>query len=223
MKYSFILLIFCFLVLAVIQFSSCKSDISSPGSGQDSINYCGKIYHTVKVGSQTWLKENLDVGTMIMVNKNQVNNAIMEKYCYNNDSANCAVYGGLYQWNEAMAYANAPGSKGICPDGFHIPAKAEFETLAAAVSNNSNSIKAVGQGSAAGAGTNSSGFSALLAGNRYDDGYFYDLGYAANFWSSTENGNDNAYRMFLFVSYTTINLNSHINKKIGFSIRCIKD
>jgi len=208
--------------LALFLSTGCKNNPSSPGSEQDSVSYAGKIYHTVKIGNQTWLKENLDIGTMIQVDQDPLNNGTIEKYCYNNDPVNCTMYGGLYQWNEAMAYNTTPGTKGICPDGFHIPTKGDYEILTTSVSNNSNSLKALGQGAVAGTGTNTSGFSALLAGNRYNDGYFYDLHEAGNFWTSTEYGTGNAYRMFLYVSYTNIAIN-HIIKNIGFSVRCIKD
>jgi uncharacterized protein (TIGR02145 family) len=143
----------------------------------DQIYYAGKIYNTVTIGSQVWLKENLDVGTMINGTNGgtnsdgqQINNGTIEKYCYGNITANCTNYGGLYQWNEAMQYVTTEGTKGICPTGWHIPTEAEFATLATTVSNDENALKAVGQGTAPGAGTNTSGFSALLVGY-YNGGF----------------------------------------------------
>ncbi|MBK7631804.1 MAG: hypothetical protein IPJ23_14080 [Ignavibacteriales bacterium] len=90
--------------------------------GQDII-YEGKTYGTVLIGTQCWMKENLNVGTMIQGNSNQSNNGVKEKYCYNNDTANCSIYGGLYQWNEAMQYVTTEGARGICPEGW-IPTRA---------------------------------------------------------------------------------------------------
>src|ERR1035437_1793744 len=143
----------------------------------DQIYYAGKIYNTVTIGSQIWLKENLDIGTMINGTNGgtnsdgqQINNGTIEKYCYGNITANCTNYGGLYQWNEAMQYVTTEGTKGICPTGWHIPTEAEFATLATTVSNDENALKAVGQGTAPGAGTNTSGFSALLVGY-YNGGF----------------------------------------------------
>src|ERR1035437_7497296 len=121
--------------------------------------YEGKTYNTVAIGDQCWLKENLDVGTQVNGSLEQTNNGTIEKYCYNNDPANCTTYGGLYQWNEAMQYVTTPGTKGICPTGWHIPTYAELQTLATTVSNDGNALKAVGQGTGSGAGTNTSGFS----------------------------------------------------------------
>ncbi|NCS90602.1 MAG: hypothetical protein GW789_17950, partial [Ignavibacteria bacterium] len=64
-----------------------------------------------------------------------------------------------------------------------IPTKAEFETLKVSVGNDGNKLKGEDQGTGSGVGTNTSGFSALLAGNRYYSGFFYDLGNNTYFWS----------------------------------------
>jgi hypothetical protein len=66
------------------------------------VTYAGKTYNTVQIGKQCWLKENLDVGTRINGSVNQTDNGTIEKYCYNDDPANCTTYGGLYTWNESM-------------------------------------------------------------------------------------------------------------------------
>jgi uncharacterized protein (TIGR02145 family) len=60
---------------------------------------------------------------------NQTDNGTIEKYCFDNTETNCDVYGGLYQWNEMMQYSTAPGVKGICPTGWHLPTDAEWCTL----------------------------------------------------------------------------------------------
>jgi len=186
------------------------------------ITYSGKTYNTVQIGTQCWLRENLDVGTRINGSNNQTNNSTIEKYCYGDIDANCNTYGGLYQWNEAMQYVTTPGIKGICPEGWHIPTYAEFETLRTTVSNNGNSLKAIGQGTGSGAGTNTSGFTSLLAGFRYYYGIFYFLGDYSFFWSSTE-GYSN-YAGFLGLNYTDSNITLYYDvKEYGFSIRCVKD
>ena len=184
--------------------------------------YGGKTYNTVAVGSQCWLKENLDIGTMIPVSVNQSVNGTLEKYCYGNNAANCNTYGGLYQWNEVMQYVTTEKAKGICPPGWHIPTQAEFSTLATAVSNDGNTLRAVGQGTGSGAGTNTSGFSALFAGHRTYDGNFNFLGVDTYFWSSTGIDALGAYYMNMWNSTSVITIGNG-NKGYGFSIRCIKD
>src|SRR4030042_2686474 len=87
----------------------------------------GKLYRTIQIGRQCWMAENLNVGEEVD-NFNQYNNKITEKTCYDNDSINCRIYGGLYTWDEAMAY-DPTASTGVCPSGWHIPAIKEWEEL----------------------------------------------------------------------------------------------
>ncbi len=126
------------------------------------------------------------------------NNSIIEKYCYNNSTANCDIYGGLYQWNEMMQYTTTPGAQGICPaTGWHLPTDAEWtilttflggEGIAGGKMKTTGTIEAgTGLWYAPNTGaTNESGFTALPGGYRSDNGDFDGLGYYAYFWSSTE-------------------------------------
>ncbi len=213
-----------FILVSLLVFMSCKKDSNptSPTEEASTVTYSGRVYHTVKIGNQTWMKENLDVGVMIDSLQNPNNNGIIEKYCYGNDTANCNKYGGLYQWNEAMAYDTANGARGICPTGWHIPTKAEFDTLAIEEHYNGNALKAIGQGAESGTGTDSSGFSALLAGGRYYVGSFGNLGYGTVFWSSTENNWASAYYMTLWNNDRYVDMGD-LGKKYGFSVRCLKN
>jgi len=186
----------------------------------DEIRYEGKTYGTVLIGTQCWLKENLDVGTMITGSPS--NNGIIEKYCYNNVLDSCTKYGGLYRWNEAMQYVTTEGAQGICPTGWHIPTLSEFQTLAEAVNDDGNSLKTIGQGTEGGAGTNTSGFSGLLAGYRNSDSHFYYLGDYTNFSSSTESSGSFALTLDLRGSDSGILLYSD-PKEYGFSTRCLRD
>jgi uncharacterized protein (TIGR02145 family) len=189
--------------------------------GASKINYGGKDYNTVLIGEQCWLKENLDIGTMISGSSNQTNNSTMEKYCYNNDQNNCTTYGGLYQWNEAMQYVTTAGAKGICPDGWHIPTLSEFQTLEAFVGSNGNSLKDIGQGTGGGAGTNSSGFSALLTGYQFA-GSFHGFGSYTYIRSSSENNSTDAFVMYLHNTNSSLVLFANM-KEFGFPVRCLKN
>jgi uncharacterized protein (TIGR02145 family) len=186
------------------------------------ITYLGKVYNTVQIGSQCWLRENLDVGTMIQGSVDQTSNGTVEKYCYDDNPANCDTYGGLYQWDEAMQNSTTPGAQGICPPGWHLPTLAEFQTLSATVGGDGNALKAIGQGMDGGAGTNTSDFSAFLAGCRQYDGFFHSFGYAGYAWSSTEYSASGAQHLNLEYPNGNINL-SYTGKYNGLSVRCLKD
>jgi len=221
MNHSFTIL----LILLFVIFTGCKKDSNPTSASNDSptFNYAGKIYNTMKIGNQTWLKENLNVGTMIRGDQNQTNNGTIEKYCYDNDTANCSKYGGLYQWDEAMQYSTNPGVQGICPEGWHIPSYDEFQTLAKSVNGDGNSLKAIGEGYSDGAGTNTTGFGALLAGSRQSGGYFEDLHYYPFFWSTTTSSTSDA--VYFYIPYEnnyTGRWNTY-SKDYGISVRCVKN
>ncbi|MDP3147744.1 MAG: FISUMP domain-containing protein [Ignavibacteria bacterium] len=195
--------------------------------GVPSVTYEGKTYHTVQIGKQCWLKENLDVGKMInssTTSDSMRNNGIIEKYCYKNNLADCDTNGGLYQWDEAMQYSRTPGTKGICPVGWHIPTQTEFLGLIFAVNHDGNALKAVGEGSGNGIGSNTSGFSALLGeGFRYGyEGNFYSTG-GTIFWSSTFSEIEHYHLSISSVSSDLATSGIGSNKGHGFRIRCIKD
>lgn len=99
----------------------------------------GKIYPVVEIGTQCWMAKNLNYGTYVTVPTGQ-GGAGTQKYCYGNDTANCTIYGGLYEWAEIMD--NAPGCngtstsppcpslvQGICPSGWHVPSHYEWTLL----------------------------------------------------------------------------------------------
>lgn len=159
------------------------------------------VYKTVKIGNQVWMAENLNYKTN------------SGSWCYDNNEVNCNKYGRLYDWETA---------KRVCPPGWHLPSKAEFKQLMSFVNNDGNSLKAVVQGKVEGAGTNTSGFSALLAGYWNYNGNFLSLNYYAYFWSSTENNATLAYNVSLDYSSSNIAFGSY-GKDYGFSVRCLKD
>lgn len=102
----------------------------------------GKSYPTVLIDTQCWLGKNMNIGIMVLGDSAQIDNSIIEKYCYNNDTNNCNIYGGLYQWAEMVQYYNGVTNtthwsspvptvvQGICPEGWHIPTTTEFDALA---------------------------------------------------------------------------------------------
>ena len=212
-----------------------------PGCGQ-MVNYAGEIYPTIQIGIQCWFSKNLNVGNMINSFSSvdsQLNNQILEKYCYNNDSLNCSIYGGLYQWAEAMQYQNGASNttnlptsitgnvKGICPIGWHLPSDVEWSNIESALGGSTVAGGAMKSTSSlwttpnSGA-TNSSGFAALPSGYRSTGGNFGFVNNYPYFWSSTENSSIQAHSRYLHYNFPTVYRNFY-SKLHGFSVRCIKD
>jgi uncharacterized protein (TIGR02145 family) len=212
------------------------------------VTYAGESYPTVQIGTQCWFQKNLNVGTMILGANNQTNNSILEKYCYNNDTANCSIYGGLYQWAEAVQYQNGTSNttspspaftgnvRGICPAGWHLPGDAEYCMLTTFLDATVNCGYIGFSGTDVGGkmmsvnglwtypnngATNSSGFSALPGGFVNTNG-FNTLGFNTYFWSSSDFSSNNAFMRHLNYGYLYIYRN-YFPKNDGFSVRCLKD
>ncbi len=198
--------------------------VVNPCPGIPTVNYGGKTYNTVQIGTQCWLRENLDIGTRINGTIEQSDNGILEKYCYNDQESNCAVYGGMYQWNEMMQYVTSSAT-GICPPGWHIPSDGEWNDLQTILgSDPGGKMKEAGfahwQSPNTGA-TNSSGFIALPGGLLYPAKNFDELTLDCYLWSSTDNVSSAPHRT---LRYTTANLERYVNQKtFGLSVRCLKD
>jgi uncharacterized protein (TIGR02145 family) len=190
-----------------------------------------KYYQVVQIGTQTWMAENLDVGTMINSTMDQTDTVNIEKYCYGNSENMCNVYGGYYQWNEMMKYkasdtATIGTTQGICPVGWHIPTSVEYSTLGNYLGTNAGGkLKAKDpswQPPNAGA-TNESGFSALPAGWRQVDGTFVFESQLAMFWGSTQSSLPTWSSCFILGNADAYALNNSNIKTAGQSVRCVKD
>jgi uncharacterized protein (TIGR02145 family) len=215
----------------VISFSAIPSCPGIP-----TVTYEGKTYHTVQIGTQCWIKENMDVGTMInssQAGQLQTNNTITEKFCYENTPANCNIYGGLYEWNEAMQYVTNEGARGICMEGWHIPTDGAWTILAnflggsafAGIKMKSTGTLEAGTGlwkSSYTNGTNTSGFTGYPGGSRYNTGVFQGLNTGKYAWSSTQKDETMSWYRSISYSYADLWRNNYY-KDGGFSIRCIKD
>ena len=107
----------------------------------------GQIYRIVEIGNQTWMAENLNYVDSVKY---------PSKICSASDQ-NCIkerdVYGVSYTWSEAIDSANwakqglkcgyAEGLcplplkvQGVCPDGWHVPNKDEWDVLDSVTSRN---------------------------------------------------------------------------------------
>jgi len=192
----------------------------------------GNVYNTIKIGTQVWMKENLKVvhyrdGSPIpdITDSAQWANDQIGAYCnFNNDLSFVSTYGRLYNWYAVNSFHN------IAPTGWHVPTEAEWivlttylggDTLAAEKMKEAGNIHWIFFHDIV--TTNASGFTALPAASRSYDGPF--LGYVGlhcQFWSSTEYDSGNAWSL-LMTNFQSKVYYGYSNKKLGLSIRCVKD
>lgn len=189
-------------------------------------------YQTVKIGTQTWMTENLKVthyrnGDPIPTDISNINWSYLlsGSYAVFSDDYACneAVYGKLYNW-----YTIDDG-RNIAPDGWHVPSIAEWQTLLDYLGGNAvagGKMKQTGfvyWGSPNSGATNESGFTALPAGYRFGgDGSYRFLRSQNLLWSSTEDDTENASCLIMLQNSPGANPISTW-KSFGLSIRCIKD
>jgi uncharacterized protein (TIGR02145 family) len=99
------------------------------------IEYEGKVYNTVLIGDQCWMKENLNAGVRKDGNMFQEDNGILEKFCYDELESNCDTFGGLYMYGEMMNYTHQEGTRGICPEGWHVASHEDWCILTHYINN----------------------------------------------------------------------------------------
>jgi uncharacterized protein (TIGR02145 family) len=209
--------------------SSEATAIIMDGDGETVTDIDGNVYHTVLIGEQTWMVENLNVeryrnGDIIpqVQGDNQWYNQTTGAWCYYNNYPACGnVYGKLYNWHAV----NDP--RGLAPEGFHIPTHMEWWALSnylggEAVAGGKLKDTTLWKSPNTGA-TNSSGFTALPGGRRDYIGPFSYIGMAGRFWSASYGYGETAL-IFGLKHYTSdVFLGNGGSKKYGNSIRCVKD
>lgn len=235
-KYLFLTAI-CFIL-------SQHSSAQQNGSFKDKRD--GKIYNTVKIGSQIWLAQNLNTdkfqnGDIIPEAKTNEEWMAAGKnkqpaWCYyNNDSNNGVKFGKLYNWFAVT------DSRRIAPTGFHVPSNFEWKILEEDLKPYPGTkLKSTKDWIGRYKSTNSSGFNAFPGGNRGKEN-FYDLNRFTYWWSSTydkvecSGGDDDIYCGDITVnifqlSYSDQFLSNRIGNFSknefplqGYSIRCVKN
>jgi uncharacterized protein (TIGR02145 family) len=183
--------------------------IGGPCPGIPTVTYGGQVYNTVQIGSQCWLKENL-------------NYAVGNSWCYDDNSSNCDIYGRVYDWNTALT---------ACPPGWHLPSDAEWDVI---VNYLGGSSIAGGKMKEAGfahwklpntGATNESGFTALPGGTTWNPDIPIpdeDIGLWTAWWSSSP---ATYYASFIrAVGYDRSNV-VRMQNGIAWhrSVRCMKD
>lgn len=190
---------------------------------KDTRNGTTHTYGVVTINDRKWMTENL--------NYQPIKGS---SWCNDNKDSNCVKYGKLYDWTSAMGIDESYASdtwtgfdfphQGICPDGWHLPNKGEFESLVAFAGGASlagGQLKSKSGWLNNGNGTDNFGFSAHPGGQKQSSTNvsFSNAGNYGIWWSSTGAGDAVAYVVQMLYANSAASVNS-ANKKFGFSVRC---
>lgn len=193
-----------------------------------------RTYHTVNIGTQVWLMENLATtkfndGSPIpqVTSQPTWDNLSTPAYCwFNNEKPPADDFRGpLYNWH-------AVNSGKLCPAGFHVPTAGDWDVL----------MEYLGGPSAAagemlkpnemqwgdveyGVMSDSCLFWGILCGTRDTITGFQGAGgcgvyESSHFWSSTPEGTSQAWAFVLYMGSTD---KHEFSRKNGYSVRCLKD
>ena len=223
-----------------------------PGNGSFVDARDGKTYGYVNIGVQTWMCQNLDYGSSVSLPTGQTGLGT-QKYCYGNDTTNCDIYGGLYEWAEMMngsPSCNGTGAgqpacsspiQGICPAGWHVPSHYEWTLLENVVGSNTgvfpydmttniwlgttegDHLKAT-TGWKTNSGDNSSRFSAIPGGDAFN-GNFYLGGsnQISGGWWTSTEGSSTT-AWYHALTYSYDQVYRYSDTKTGgWSVRCLKN
>jgi uncharacterized protein (TIGR02145 family) len=214
-------------LLCAVAFAQQKSTITDPRDK--------KTYKTVKIGTQTWMAENLNYaaeGSKCGVTTPQTTEDCLDENTFEDkNTENCNKYGRLYDWNTALK---------ACPNNWHLPSNAEWDKLMRFVDGTSgtetpyrskmagkllkaasgwNDVNVNGK-SESGNGTDAHGFAALPGGDGYF-GSFVGGGYTGSWWSASENNASSAYYRYIN-RLESVDWRSY-DKSTLFSVRCLQD
>jgi len=191
----------------------------------------GNSYNTVQIGNQCWTQSNLKVskyrnGDSIFTGLGSTDwssSSVGAYAIYENDTVNNGLYGKLYN-----SYA-VFDTRGLCPTGWHVPTDGEWTSLQIFLgSHPGGALKSTaiqptpgGWNTPNTAATNSSGFTALPGGLRYEWGQFDKVGNHSYWWSSSLTGSINWGRR---LHYNDGGIDITFGTRTdGFSVRCLRD
>ena len=205
-------------------FDGAKGEVECARCGSLTDTRDGNVYRTAEIGGRTWLAENLRFETD-------------SSACYEGKKSNCAAFGRLYSWADAMGLSakhnNLPLAdgisnphRGVCPEGWHVPTNGEWNDLHAHVSlawpwNRSQQLlKSFDWG-----GIDLFGFGARPTGYRYAAGDFLNADSTAAWWTASEStiGTDAYYRRFSAETEENEPAYYGYFKSYGRALRCAKD
>ena len=147
-----------------------------------------------------------------------LNVATVPSYCYDNADLNCRQHGRLYTWESAQRGCQSLG------DGWRLPTNDEWRQMAkhyrGLLEDANDSSKATYRALMIGG---DSGFNASLGGSRMPDGQYSRLAAHGLYWTASENGPATAWFYNFGQGGQALNRHSGGQKKMGASVRCVRD
>ena len=232
---------FILLLVTGLLWNACNKDTDEiPGSGTFTDNRNDKVYEWIRIGDQVWMAENLAYLPVVSPpTEGSTTEPHYYVYGYNGSNVeearateNYTTYGVLYNWpaaidDESASNENPSGVQGVCPSNWHLPSETEWIELLDYLGGDTiagGKLKEAGYDHWNGPNTaadNSSGFTALPGGYRYEGGEFGALKSFGSWWTTTENF-EMIKRLSLDDDQKKAGISSYF-KDGGFSVRCIKD
>jgi uncharacterized protein (TIGR02145 family) len=215
------------MIFALLFSTSCKKDPQETNV----TDIDGNIYGIIKIGDQTWMKENLrttrlnnGVAIENITEPSGWSNTTSPAYCwYKCDPSNGDIYGGMYNYT-------AVSTGRLCPTGWHVPSIEDWNILVdylGGISVAGGKMKESGteHWSAPNSdATNQSGFTGLPGGYRsFRDGAFFSLKDNASWWSKSISTSSTAWIVAITLYNTTAVQVVSGDLGYGVSVRCIKD
>jgi uncharacterized protein (TIGR02145 family) len=195
----------------------------------------GNRYRIVNINGRWWMAENLRYGIEIPTDRDQTDNDTVEMYS-THQSKLLDTVGGVYHWYESMNY-RIQDPKGICPDGWHIPTKPEWEALflpykdlSAVYYRELYSLQYYGRN-----GSSNLNLDLNNGAERWDDGSFWwrrPSSWSGGFWSSSSSYSPlewdyRPYVCWFDSKYLFLHVDFDATRKTYpiwyFSVRCVKD
>lgn len=219
-----------------------------PFSCGDSVLFGEYAYQTVQIGAQCWFQENLrtthyangdpipsDLSGSDWVSTSSGAWAVYgegDSPCFQgcDEEQNLEIHGRLYN-GHAVA-----DSRGLCPSGWHVPLDGEWmllEMFLGMSESDANGIswRGFSQGTKMKSsptdtpswnGTNTSGFSSLPSGYRFETGEFFNESGYGYWWSASPFEETFAWFRMLNSANGGV-YRSNNSRQLGFSVRCVRD
>ncbi len=185
-------------------------------------DFDGNVYHTITIGDQTWMVENL------RSTHYADGSAVKESFAVNGSEGYSETFGRLYTFQSAMRYDSIEGAQGICPEGWHIPTRAEIQSLIDFVKSNNKYVLFTDQLCSSTGWTTKNGrntllFNAVPNGVKIDGQYKY-FGEISSFWTSNLHLK---HGIMYYMSTDSTKYKSSFyysnNLSDGIGVRCIKN